>query len=45
MAAAIAAAGLRPVIERTLPFDAAAEAVAGAPKSERFGKVCLQFSD
>ncbi len=44
MAAAVAAAGLRPVIERRLPFEAAAEAVAAAPRSERFGKVCLQFT-
>lgn len=41
MAAAVAAGGLRPVIERVVPFDDAALAVADAPKAEQFGKVCL----
>lgn len=45
MARAIAASGLRPVIERVLPFAAAAEAIAAAPRSEQFGKVCLQMSN
>jgi NADPH:quinone reductase-like Zn-dependent oxidoreductase len=43
MSRAIAESGLRPVIERVLPFEKAADAVAAAPKSEQFGKVCLQM--
>jgi len=31
------------VIEQVLPFDAGLEAIATAPKSEQFGKVCLQM--
>ena len=45
MARAIAGAGLRPVIERVLPFGAGIDAVAAAPKSEQFGKVCLQIAE
>ena len=45
MARAIAESGLQPVVERVLPFSAAAEAIAAAPKGEQFGKVCLQMSD
>jgi len=41
MAAAVAAGGLRPVIERIVPFADAAAATAAAPKAEQFGKVCL----
>jgi NADPH:quinone reductase-like Zn-dependent oxidoreductase len=40
---AVADAGLRPVIEQVLPFDAGITAIAAAPKSEQFGKVCLQM--
>jgi len=43
MADLIGASGLRPVIERTLPLSAAADAVAAAPKSEQFGKVCIEI--
>lgn len=43
MARAIAESGLRPVIERVLPFTEAAHAMAAAPKNEQFGKVCLQM--
>jgi hypothetical protein len=40
---AVAGAGLRPVIEQVVPFDAGIDAIAAAPKSEQFGKVCLQM--
>jgi NADPH:quinone reductase-like Zn-dependent oxidoreductase len=40
---AIAESGLRPVIERVVPFAEAGEAIAAAPTSERFGKVCLHI--
>jgi NADPH:quinone reductase-like Zn-dependent oxidoreductase len=38
---AVAESGLRPVIERVVPFADAAQALAAAPKAEQFGKVCL----
>jgi len=41
MAKAIAATGLKPVIERIAPLAAGIDAIAAAPKSEQFGKVCL----
>jgi NADPH:quinone reductase-like Zn-dependent oxidoreductase len=44
MAAAIGESGLRPVLECVLPFEAAADAVAAAPRREQFGKVCLQMT-
>jgi NADPH:quinone reductase-like Zn-dependent oxidoreductase len=40
---AVAHAGLRPVIEQVLSFDAGIAAIAAAPKSEQFGKVCMQM--
>ena len=43
MAAAVAASGMRPVIERCMPFADAALAIAAAPKAEQFGKVCLEM--
>jgi NADPH:quinone reductase-like Zn-dependent oxidoreductase len=43
MARAIGRNRLRPVVERIVPFDDALEAVAAMPKSEQFGKVCIQF--
>jgi NADPH:quinone reductase-like Zn-dependent oxidoreductase len=43
MAAAIGASGLCPVIESVTPIAEGAAAVARAPKSEQFGKACLQF--
>lgn len=43
MAAAIAASGLRPVIESVTPLADGVAAVARAPKAEQFGKPCLQF--
>ena len=45
MALAIAQAGLRPVIERVLPLEGGIDAIAAAPKSEQFGKVCLRIRD
>ena len=41
MARAIAEAGLKPVIEHVSPLAAGIDAIAAAPKSEQFGKVCL----
>jgi NADPH:quinone reductase-like Zn-dependent oxidoreductase len=43
MAHAIARGELRPVIEKTVSLDSAVDALAAMPKSEQFGKVCLQF--
>jgi NADPH:quinone reductase-like Zn-dependent oxidoreductase len=43
MARAIAASGMRPVLERVVPLEAGVEAVAAMPASEQFGKVCIQF--
>ena len=43
MADAIARHELRPVIENTVSLDAAIDALSAMPKSEQFGKVCLQF--
>ena len=45
MARAIGEAGLRPVIERVLPLAAGIDAIAAAPTSEQFGKVCLQIAE
>ena len=44
MARAIGEAGLRPTIERVLPLEAGIDAIVAAPKSEQFGKVCLQMA-
>ncbi len=43
MADAIARHALRPVIENTVSLDGAIDALSAMPKSEQFGKVCLQF--
>jgi NADPH:quinone reductase-like Zn-dependent oxidoreductase len=43
MARAVAANGMRPVVEKVVPFEESIEAVAAMPKSEQFGKVCIQF--
>ena len=43
MARAIASSRLRPVIENVVTLDAAAQAVAAMPRSEQFGKVCVQI--
>jgi NADPH:quinone reductase-like Zn-dependent oxidoreductase len=43
MARAIARNKLRPVLERVVPLSDGAQAVAASPKSEQFGKVCIQF--
>jgi NADPH:quinone reductase-like Zn-dependent oxidoreductase len=40
---AVAGSGLRPVIEQVLPLAGAIDAIAAAPKSEQFGKVCLEI--
>jgi len=43
MMRAIARNKLRPVLERVVPLGNSAQAVAASPKSEQFGKVCIQF--
>jgi NADPH:quinone reductase-like Zn-dependent oxidoreductase len=43
MARAIARNRLHPVLEKVVPLDMAAEAIAASPKSEQFGKVCIQL--
>jgi NADPH:quinone reductase-like Zn-dependent oxidoreductase len=43
MVRAIAASGLKPVIERVVPLDEGVAAVANAPKGEQFGKVCIEI--
>ena len=43
MSRAVGESGLRPVIEQVLPLAGAIEAIVAAPKSEQFGKVCLQI--
>jgi NADPH:quinone reductase-like Zn-dependent oxidoreductase len=44
MADAIARSGLRPVVERVVALSGAADAIAAAPKSEQFGKVCVDLA-
>jgi NADPH:quinone reductase-like Zn-dependent oxidoreductase len=43
MARAIESSRLRPVIERVVALESAAEAVAAMPRSEQFGKVCVRM--
>jgi NADPH:quinone reductase-like Zn-dependent oxidoreductase len=44
MVETIARTGLKPVIERVVPLAETADAIAAAPKSEQFGKVCVQIA-
>ena len=43
MSRAVGESGLRPVVEQVLPLAGAIDAIVAAPKSEQFGKVCLQI--
>lgn len=43
MAQAVGQGGLHPILESVLPVEEGVQAVERMPKSEQFGKVCLQF--
>ena len=43
MCRGIQASGIKPVVDRVLPFDKLLEAMELLPKGRHFGKICLEF--
>ena len=43
MCRGIQASGIKPVVDRVLPFDKLLEAMELLPQGRHFGKICLEF--